>query len=253
MMIKRLLSLFFVLITIQFSYAQLSVSDTTLAMSLFQFQGGFHGTGGDMGKMYGTHAFVGFSYAYKTKSNILLGFDGTFLFGNQVNNQDQLMAGIKTESGGIIGIEGEFVDVLVAMRGYTAGFYVGKIWPIFGPNPNSGLVAKIGLNYMEHRTYIEARQDDIPPIEGEYAKGYDRKRAGLALYEFIGYQHFSNSRFANFYVGLDFYQGFTTDYRSYNFDDMAPTNGDYFDTMIGFRVGWVIPVYRQVADKFYID
>jgi hypothetical protein len=252
-MTRNLLLLILFTVTTSICVGQFSVKDTTLRMSLFQFQGGYHGTGGDMGELYGGHAFVGFSYAYKSGTNILLGVEGNFLFGNSVNNPDQVMSGIRNSAGGIVGIEGEFVNALIAMRGYTAGFYVGKIWPIFGPNPNSGLVAKLGVSYMEHRTYIEARQDDIPPIEGEYKKGYDRKRAGISLNQFVGYQHFSNSRFANFYVGLDIYQGFTTDYRSYNFDDMAPTNGDYFDTMFGFKFGWVIPVYKRVADKFYID
>ena len=206
-----------------------------------------------MGKLYGWNSFVGFSYAYKSRSNILLGVEGNFLFGNKVKNKDQIMSGIRNSAGGIVGIEGQFVNYLVLMRGYTAGFYIGKIFPIIGPNPNSGLVVKLGVEYLEHRTYIESRDDKIPPIEGEYRKGYDRKRAGFSLYEFVGYQHFSNSRFANFFVGFDFYQGGTTDYRSYNFDDMAPTDGNYFDTMVGVRFGWVIPVYKRVADKFYID
>ncbi|MCA1763251.1 MAG: hypothetical protein ABR574_01080 [Cryomorphaceae bacterium] len=235
------------------AHAQGTVSDTTLSMSLFQFQGGLNESYGDMGDLYGPNASIGFSFAYKFRSNILLGADFTYLFSNNVRDVGNLMQELRNNRGDIIGIEGEPVNILVQMRGFTGGFYIGKIWPIFGPNPNSGLVTKLGLVYLEHRTWIESREDEIPPIEEEYRKGYDRKRAGLAAYQFVGYQHFSNSRFANFYAGFDFYQGFTTDYRSYNFDEMRPTNGDYFDLMVGFRVGWVIPVYRQEANKFYLD
>jgi len=235
------------------TYGQGTVSDTTLSMSLFQFQGGLNEPFGDMGDLYGGNASIGFSFAYKTRSNLLLGADFTYIFGNTVRDAGNIMRELRNNQGDIIGIQGEPINALIQMRGLTAGFYLGKIWPIFGPNPNSGLVAKLGLVYFEHRTWIESREDEIPPIEGEYRKGYDRKRAGLAAYQFIGYQHFSDSRFANFFAGFDFYQGFTTDYRSYNIDEMQRTNGDYFDLMVGLRVGWVIPVYRQEANKFYLD
>jgi hypothetical protein len=229
------------------------VSTDKLRMSLFQIQGGFQIPYGDMGEIYGVNANVGFSYAYKSTDNILLGADFNFLFGNTVKDEDMLMQELRNSTGAIIGIEGEAVNFLVLERGFSGGFYVGKIFPIIGPNPNSGLMVRIGAQYLEHRTWIEARETEIPPIEGDYRKGYDRKRAGIALYQFIGYQNFSDNRLANFFVGFDFYQGFTTDYRSYNFDEMDFTDNDYFDVLIGFKVGWVLPVYRQEANKFYIN
>lgn len=234
-------------------FGQGSVADSTLRMSLSQFQGGFHQPFGDMGDKYGTNASVGFSYAYKTGKNILLGADFNYLFGNNVKDADNLFRELRLSTGQVVGINDEFVNALILERGYAGGFYVGKIFGNIGPNPNSGIVVKLGLNYFEHRTYIETRQDDYPPLEGEYLKGYDRKIAGLALYEFVGYQHFSNNRYANFFAGFDFYQGFTTDYRSYNIDLTQKTNSNYFDVLIGFRVGWVIPIYKQVSNKFYLN
>jgi hypothetical protein len=235
------------------SLGQGSVSDTTLAMSLFQFQGGFHQPFGDMGELYGTHAHVGFSYAYKTRKNLIFGADFLFFFGNDVKNAESIASDLRLSNGEIVGIDGEFINELIFQRGLTTGFYVGKIFPLLGPNPNSGLEVRLGLNYLEHRTLIELREDDYPPLEGEYRKGYDRKRAGLATYQYVGYRHFSNNRYANFFIGIDFYQGFTTDYRSYNFDDMKVTDGDYLDFLIGLRFGWTIPVYKRYADKFYIN
>ena len=110
-------------------------------------------------------------------------------------NKESYMTEIINSNGNIVGIDNETVNYLILQRGFTAGVYTGKIFPIFGPNPNSGLVVKLGVDFMMHKTFIEARQDDIPPIEGEYQKGYDRKRGGFLLHEFIGYQHFSNSKY----------------------------------------------------------
>lgn len=233
--------------------AQGTVADSTLRMSLLQFHGGAHQPFGDLAERYGTNAAVGFSYAYKSGKNILLGADFTFLFGNQVKDADELLRFLRLSNGSIVGIDDTFVNTLILERGFATGFYVGKIFPILGPNPNSGMVVKIGLEYLEHRTHIETRQDDYPPLDGAYLKGYDRKTAGLALYEFIGYQYFSNRRYLNFHAGFDFYQGFTTDYRSYNIDLMKKTDRDYTDFLVGFRLGIVIPIYRREANYFYIN
>lgn len=253
-MIKRLLFFGLLVSSIQQTAAQGGdVSEEALPMSLFQFSGGFHQPFGDMSRMYGTNALVGISYAYKTKSNYLFGADFTYLFSNNVNDPEGIIRELRTSDGSIVGPDGEYINILILQRGFGAGFFVGKIWPIFGPNPNSGLVAKFGVNFLEHRTWIETREDDMPPLEGEYRKGYDRKRGGIATSQFIGYQHFSNNRFANFVAGIDIYQGFMTDYRTYNFDQMEYTDGNYFDVLLGFRLGWVIPIYKQVNRDFYFN
>lgn len=250
---KNFIFLAFAILSFSTVSGQGTVSNDTLAMSLFQIQAGVHQPFGDMGELYGTGASIGFSFAIKTKKNWLWGSDFNYMFGDNVKNTDQIITELRNSVGNITGINGEPVNFLLLQRGYTGGLYVGKIFPIIGPNPNSGLVVKLGVDYFEHRTWIETRQDEFPPLEGEYRKGYDRKRAGFALYEFVGYQHFSDNKYANFFVGFECYQAFTVDYRSYNFDDMDYTNGDYFDLMVGFKIGWVIPVYKRVANKFYLD
>lgn len=250
---NKILILLIALLINTLTQAQNSVADKGLAMSLFQFQGGYYGAGGDFSELYGNPFEIGFSYAYKTPKNILFGTNFGFQFGNNVKDEGSLFVALRNGRDEIVGVEGEAITVLVTQRGYVGGLYIGKIFPIIGPNPNSGLVIKLGLNYFENRTWIEVREDEFAPLEGDYRKGYDRKRAGLALNQFVGYQHFDNDRKINFYAGFEFYQGFTTDYRSYNIDQMMPTNGDYLDLLYGIKVGWVFPVYRQVADKFYLD
>lgn len=250
---KILVFLFLIGISFNKGMSQGSIADSTLRMSLFQIQGGFDVPFGDMAERYGANAFVGFSYAYKSGKNILLGADFNFLFGNDVKDENDLLHQLRISNGGIVGIDGTFVNVLTLERGFVGGLYVGKIFPIWSPNPNSGIVVKVGLNYIEHRTYFETREDEYPPLEKENLKGYDRKTAGLAIYEFVGYQYFSNKKYLNFFAGFDFYQGFTTDYRSYNIDQMQKTNSNYNDFLIGFRAGIVLPVYKQAANKFYIN
>lgn len=232
---------------------QSDISKDSIGMSLFQFQAGIQQPYADVAELYGTNFNVGFSYAFKTKKNFIFGADFLFLFGDNVNDPQNIATGLRTTGGQIVGITGEFILPVILQRGYIGGFYAGKIFPIFGPNPSSGLEVRLGVQYLEHRTWIELRQDEFPPLEGDFRKGYDRKRAGIATSQFIGYRHFSNNRYANFFIGFDFYQGFTTDYRSFNIDQMAETNEDYFDIFVGLRIGWSLPVYKRYADKFYLE
>ena len=234
------------------SNSQGDVRDSILRMSLFQFQGGYYYPGADMAERFGPNASIGFSYAYKTGKNILIGADFNYFFGDRVINKDALFHNLRNSDGNVIGIEGQVVNFVIQERGFATGFYAGKIFPVFGPNRNSGLVVKLGINYLEHRIHIETREDDIPPLEGEYLKGYDRKTAGFALNEFIGYQNFSNSRYINFFIGIDFYQGFTRSFRSYNIDLMESDQENRLDLLTGFKVGWVIPIYKQKDNSYYI-
>ncbi|MFN2424057.1 MAG: hypothetical protein ABR572_09815 [Cryomorphaceae bacterium] len=243
---------FLFLISTLSAQGQGKVSEEALPMSLFQFQFGGHAPFGDMAELYGPFGSGGLSFALKTKSNFIFGADFNYFFSNNVHDADTRFSQLRFENGFVLGNEGEFIDVIVQKRGFAAGFYAGKIFNIFGPNPNSGLEVRLGINFLEHRTWIESREADIPPLEGEYRKAYDRKRAGLAAYQFVGYRHFSNSRFANFYLGMDFYQAFTLDYRTYNVDQMEFTDGNYLDFIVGIKAGWVIPIYKQVDDRFYI-
>ncbi len=228
------------------------VDEKALPMTLFQFQFGGYVPFGDMAEMYGPFGSGGISVGRKTESNFIFGADFNYFFGTQVHDADTRFSELRFENGMVLGNEGEFIDVIVQKRGFAAGFYGGKIFNVFGPNPNSGLEIRLGVNFLEHRTWIESRMADIPPLEGEYRKGYDRKRAGFAAYQFIGYRNFSNSRFANFFVGVDFYQAFTVDYRTYNIDEMEFTDGEYFDFIVGIKAGWVIPIYKQLDERFYV-
>ncbi len=250
---NRFLFLAVLFLGVNTAWGQGHVSESPLRMVLFQFQGGGLQPFGDVSELYGTYAQVGFSTAYKSKTNVLLGADFSYLFGDDVKNPQYLMRELHTSVGHIIDREGEFVNYLLQTRGFATGFYVGKIFPFIGPNPNSGFEVRFGVDYVEHRTRIETREDDFPPLKGEFLKGYDRKRAGFGLTQFVGYRHFSNSGFANFFIGLDFIEAFTVDYRSFNIDEMRRTDGEYFDLFIGLRAGWVLPVYRRAADKFFIN
>ena len=136
-------------------------------------------------------------------------------------------------------------------RGFNSTFKVGKIFPIIGPNPNSGLAVIVGIGYLTHKIRIENRDKTAPQINGDYKKGYDRLAAGLTINQFIGYMHFGNKKILSFYAGIEFTQAWTQSMRVYDFDKRSKNNSKYFDTLTGIKIAWIIPLYKRLPDKYY--
>ena len=59
----------------------------------------------------------------------------------------------------------------------------------------------------------------------------------------------------NFYAGFYFQQGFTRNQRSQFWDKPNETVSQdiRLDLMYGFRVGWLIPIYKRQPKDFYFN
>ena len=101
----------------------------------------------------------------------------------------------------IINQFGEESVVLIQERGQVFSFKIGKIFNVIGPNPNSGLIIKLGIGWMRHKIRIDNENDQIPQLSQQHLPYYDRLASGLNLYQFIGYHHMSNNRLTNFFLG----------------------------------------------------
>ena len=89
---------------------------------------------------------------------------------------------------------GEQADVFLYERGWTVFAMAGKLLPVIGPNPNSGLVLKVGGGYMRHKVRVQTQKNVVPQLEDEYLEGYDRLSAGPAALGYVGYQHLEQQR-----------------------------------------------------------
>ncbi len=222
--------------------------DSTLSMHLVCFQMSGQLPGGDLVKRYGANIDVGVSYFYKTKKNFLFGIDPHFFFGKNI--KEDVLAPIKTPEGTVTNSEGNFSVLRLTERGWNITLSAGKVISKIGsfklsPNPNSGIMLMLGAGYMQHKIHFLDEARKTPQIAGDYVKGYDRLTGGAVVKEFIGYTYFSNNRLANIYCGFEFYQGFTQSLRSYNYDQMSAETGMRIDLLYGFRVGWILPIYKR--------
>jgi hypothetical protein len=233
------------------SYAQGNIRDTPISMVMVTASYAYQVPLGDMALRYGANSNLGLSCHRKFKSNYMVGVEGSYIFGNRIN-ESNLLRGLLTAENQVLDANGVPATVFLYERGYTVMGVVGKVIPVAGPNPNSGLLLKMGGGYMRHKIRIETQENVVPQLEGEYVKGYDRLCAGPAAMVYFGYQHLSSSRLINFNIGFEMMLGFTSALRPYNFDTGKADTGVRFDGLNGLRFGWTLPIYRRNDDAFYI-
>lgn len=229
------------------------IKDSAINILQFDLNYSFHVPGGDMADRFGVSSTVGVSLTYKHKSNWLIGADFNYIFGGIIKDSSQVLSALMTETGYIINRYGEYGSVLLSERGFYLGAKVGRVIPLFGQNKNSGLVINAGAGLLQHHIRIENKDNNTPPVLGDYKKGYDRLTNGLAMREFVGYQYLDNNNKINFYFGFEFYQAWTMCRRDYNFDIMGPDNTKRNDYLMGIKVGWILPLYTKSPNSYYYN
>ncbi|MFW5805782.1 MAG: hypothetical protein ACOCVX_04555 [Bacteroidales bacterium] len=246
--IRYLTTFFCVYLLPVMGFAQLN--DTSINMFNVNLTYAFHIPAGDISERFGVSSMIGTKVEFKHKSNWIFGLEYGYIFGSNVKDTT-ILDHLKDETGGIINEYGEYGTVLLTERGFYAGGSIGKIIPVFSPNPNSGIKLQIGAGLLEHHIHIENKDNNVPGVLGDYRKGYDRRTNGLSLKEFVGYHYLDPNGYINFYAGFEFYQAWTYNRRDLNYDTGLPDNEIKHDYLYGFRIGWILPLYQKDPDSFY--
>ena len=207
---------------------------------------------GDLKNRFGWNSNIGFNVDFKLASNWVIGINSQFFFGNQVKDTSML-TDMYTSNGQTINQNGAFANVLAYERGWIFTGNIGKVFPIIGPNPNSGILLKFGAGFIQHKVRIEAEQDLVPQFTGEYSKLYDRYTNGLVLTQFIGYSHMGNKGLANFFAGIDLSEGFTRGRRLRQAGAETEVNKSRTDLLMGLRAGWIVPIRKRPLQDFYLN
>lgn len=239
--------LIFVLIS-RFAFSQ-NVSDSSIHVPLVSVHLAGHLPYGDLEKRFGENLAVGGSFQLKHKKNWTIGIDGCYFFSKNV--KEDVTSQMKNGDGFIVDNEGYPADLRLTERGFTGYLTVGRVWSKLGHNPNSGLITNFGFGYMQHKIKLYDANKKIAAVKGDLAKGYDRLSGGFAMEQFIGYLYLSNNRLVNMIFGFEFHEGFTKSYRGFNYDTGLPDTKQRMDYLIGFRIGWILPLYKRTQDFYY--
>lgn len=246
---------FFLIILVLFfslsAESQVSVKDSSIFTTMIYATYAYQIPGGDVAKRFGANSAAGAGFQIKTKSNWLFGAEYNYLFGEKVKDELLILSGISTSDGFQINTDGEYADVFFAERGYSISLKAGKIFPVFGPNPNCGILLTLQPGFLQHKIKITNPNNNVPPLRGDYKKGYDEMANGFSATEFLGYYYMGNKRLVSFYAGFEFTQAFTKCRRDYNFNTMSRDTEQKYDFFYTFRVGWLIPLYKRAPAGYY--
>jgi len=234
----------------QGAFAQGHLKDTVVNCKMLTPAYSFQLPGADMAKEFGVNSAIGLSFYWKFSHNLLFGIDANYFFGTTIKD-DSLFKYLKTSGGSVLGIQGIYSDVALYERGYNATARFGKVFPVFHSNPNSGLVLMAGAGFIQHKIRIVVINSDIPELTGDYLKGYDHLTNGFCFTQYLGYQHLGKYNLGNFSAGIEAFEGFTKNRRTWNFDSMGPDNSTHFDVLIGVKVGFILPFYSDVSRMVY--
>ncbi len=225
------------------------VSDTTMNIPLISVNFAGHMPKGDLETRFGNNLSIGGSFLFKERRTWTIGVEGAYFFSKNV--KEDVITQMKTSEAFVIDNEGYPADLRITERGFNAYVVVGKVFPKLGHNPNSGLITNFGFGYLQHKIKLYDAQQKIAAIDKDMAKGYDRLSGGFAMNQFIGYLYFSNNRLVNFIAGFEFHEAFTKSYRGFNYDTGLPDTKQRTDILVGFRIGWILPLYKRTQDFYY--
>lgn len=240
----------FTVVSLTDLHAQRNVRDSTLSFVSLGANIGMQHPFADMAERFGYGGLVGAQLMYKTRSNWTFDVNYGFLFGNQVK-EDTILKPILTSQNYLISREGEPVDVFLSERGFLIYGRVGKIFSIGKANVNSGVHINLGAGFIQHKIKITEATQKAPQLLGDYSKGYDRLSNGLMLSQAIGYSHFSNFKLINYYLGIEFSQGFTQNRRTINFDTGISDPRQRVDVFASVVFRWYFPIYKRQPQDFY--
>lgn len=239
------------LIISTFTYAQsIKVKDSTISISLIHIHYAFMAPGGDMKTRFGNTINVGTGFLRKTKSNLLWGAEMNFLAGNDVKEK-YIFDSLKTIRGQYITTDGNYGDVRISERGFNGYVHAGKVFPVFGSNKNSGIMVLGGVGFMQHQIHVEVLEENVPSLNGDYRKGYDRLTNGISLQEFLGYLYISEKLRLNFIAGFEFSQSFTKNRRDWDYFAQRKLDESRKDYLSGIKIGLVLPLYQRKPREFY--
>jgi hypothetical protein len=249
---RILLPMLLILLLSARGQSQKALSDSAVTIPMIYGFYGYQWPGGDLAERFGSNSTIGPGFMVKTSKGWIFGAEYDFLFGSNVKNGMDILKGITNSNGDIISGDGTPSVVAMFERGHAVSAKFGKLFPVIKSNRNSGIFITAGLGYITHKIRIDVEQNTAPQLNGDYKRGYDRLSGGFMINQAIGFMYFGQSRLLNFAFSVEAIEGWTSGYRDYYFDTMAPPPAaKSFDFLIGPKIAWMIPLRQRTVNAFF--
>lgn len=164
-------------------------------------------------------------------------------FGNRV--KEDVLAGLRNRDGFIFGSDKFPADI---QQKYRSTFSAILIARKLGKTPLHEVVVGLGPSYLTHKIRVQPDpQQQVPQINGDYRKGYDRLTAGFGITESVSYRYHSPSDAFHLEIAVFSLQHRTQHLRSHDFASvisgtLTPLTRSRTDIISGVEVRWLIPL-----------
>lgn len=250
----RLINLTILIFTVtpHIFFSQVNVKDSAQTAYLICPSAGFHMPLYDLKSRFGQFASVGIGFSRKGKNGLSFGINGDFLFNEDVKEKDMLK-GITTKDGFLIGGDGTLYDVYYYMRGLQLHTSFSYTIPHSGNNRNSGVFVSLNPGFLLHHIHFEPEDRNAPlqQLTKSGMKNYDRLSGGLSLGSALGYAYLGNRRLVNFFIQVEYVLASAVSQRDYQYDRPGPWRENRKDGYAGIRFGWILPIYKKRADEYF--
>ena len=180
----------------------------------------------------------------------MFSFSGNWIIGNDIR-ENNIFENIDGNDGEIINMDGQIPIIRLFERGAQLHFDLGKKIDLNINNSETGIIPSFGIGYVYHKIFIETLMGEIPQLNEDLQKGYDRLTGGFSLKQSLMFMYLSNNEKINFHIGLEIIECWTKDLRIQNYSTGTTESKNRFDVFIGLKAGWILPLRKRTTSSFY--
>jgi hypothetical protein len=204
----------------------------------------------DLANTFGDNSAIGASYFSETANNLFYGIEVNYMFGNDVKDST-LFDNISTSSGGIIDAAGHYSNINLLQRGFDAHIFAGYAFH-FTENNLSGIYLSQGFGYMQNQIFIDTKNQNIPQLNEEMKRGYDRFSNGFSTKLSADYKYYHKKGKFQISSGVNYTMAYTKIQRTYDFSNKEHYSSERkWDQLLGFKLEVIIPIHRKNEEEFH--
>ena len=228
----------------------LNVTAQEIKQSAFTFNYNYQIPIGHLSNTYGDNSAVGGSYFLETIKNIFVGLEGSFRFGSNIKDST-IFENISTASGSIINGNGNYANINLMQRGFDGYFFAGYAYHIKDKNL-SGFYIYQGIGYLQHKIFIDTKNQNIPQLDEEMKRGYDKFSSGYSTKFSIDYKYYDKNGKFQISSGFNYTLAYTQNQRSYDFANNKPySDKKKWDKLLSIKAEIIIPIKRKNQEEFH--
>lgn len=247
-MLKNYIILVFCLVVSQIGMAQTNPSEKPINIVLIETGAQFNTPLFDLKEKFGYFTSANVSCKFKSNKNWTLGLTGTYNFGNQLKSDP--VSSLRNSFGLFITESGTVTEVNAFLTSFQGMLKAGWLFTSKKKNPNSGLLAEIGIGLTSYKYRFKVLDGSIPLLDKQNTKGYDQLTIGTTYALNIGYLHLSDNARINYYLGTEFGMILGNGQRTWLYNNNVAGNFKTFDGYLGLKLIWILPLYRRAENDF---